>query len=159
MATSGTGIPGGGGSHWLSWLQLLLAGRAFGERPAGAHFVEDILRQLEPGVALTDEAIGTWYASVDAADWGDNLASDRVGIRFLLSRQPGLPRRVQESVPLQRPRRVSHDLGRPKQQPDTLALVFNFSSLLPVAKNLELFREFAISQIKRLRRESSAPPD
>src|SRR5947209_2874421 len=95
-----------GRAEWPAWVAKLLFGGHDGERPPGAHFVQDVLRHFERGMVLQDPAIGQWFANVEAVDYGDDLTSDRIGIRFLLTREPHLAPKELRSEPLFAPQKV-----------------------------------------------------
>ncbi len=156
MAMSDAGIPGGSGSPWLAWFRQLFAGAVLSDRPANRRFVDEILGRLQTGVELDDPAIGKWYATAEAADWGDSRQNDRVGVRFLLSRQPRDTGPIVTSTALQKPQRYDRDLSQPVPTSDNLHLIYNVSSIISISTNIELFKYFSISQIKRLRTNSSA---
>ena len=139
---------------WLAWVRRLLAGFATGEQIG---FVDEILRRLEPGLTLQDPAIGTWYAKAEAADWDPGREADRVAVRFLLDREPQGMNRIEAPTPLLvMPVEVNRVAGEAGARPDSLSLMFNFSSALPVPANLDYFKEFAINELKRLRVDPSA---
>jgi hypothetical protein len=138
---------------WLSWARRLFAGFATGEQIG---FVDAILRQVEPGLMLQDPAIGTWYAKAEAADWEPGREADRVAIQFLLDRKPQRTSRIEAPTPLMMPVEVNRLAGEADARPDSLSLIFNFSSAWPVPANLDYFKEFAINQLKRLRVDGPA---
>lgn len=156
METTGAGIPTGPVDPWVAWFRQWVASVVSAYQAEEAGFVDEILRRLEPGLEIEDPAIGKWYARAEAADWGADRRADHLGVRFSLDRRQGEPSRIESSMPLQQPVSVQRMVGQAGPAPEALTLIFNFSNALPVPANLQLFREFAVSQIKRLRPSSES---
>ena len=151
METSKAEIPGAFRNPGIDRIWQLIAAIASGESRSRTCFVDDILSRLETGIKLDDQEIGTWYATAEAADWCGDPRSDRVGVRFLLSRHPIETQRIEASSSLQKPQKYDSDLKQSEMDAANLAVIFNFTNIVPVTQNIDLFREFAVSQIKRLR--------
>lgn len=135
---------------WLRALRRFLPGGSKND-----DFVSAVLESIKPYLVLDEPQTGRWYATAEAVDYGRESNSNQIGVRFLVSREPRTDHVELSSGSLRRVVRVRRDFGSEQERSENLVLFFNFTGLLPVVKNLERFKEFALAQIRDVQ---TAPP-
>jgi len=120
---------------------------------ARSSFAAQVLQIFKESVPVGDEETGPWFATVEAANWDeDDVDQGQISFRFVVSKEPLEPPQEVRSGSLARPRTVTYDFRDEarSQADDMLTVFFTFTDELPLAQNIELFRDFTTLQIKDL---------
>lgn len=140
---------GGGWEYFLQLLRQVLPGGTGSNDLRGPKFVEAILSRFKDGYKLERDEIGTWFASIQAAEIGDSQQDGALAARFVISREPQPASEVVSDEPLLHTISVTHRFGEPRRNdPGRLFLFFSFTDELPVSRNLKLFEDYTVSCLK-----------
>jgi len=136
--------------HWLKRLRAVFPSDV--TEPQGPEFAKAIRDHFRELYQLEDEEIGdVWYATLQALDQ-PGPQSREIEARFLLSPQRTAASDIDVfAEPVHQPHSVHRDFN--ETQPEAtrrLYYFFTFTDLLPVAENIKLFEESAISRLRNL---------
>lgn len=113
-------------------------------------FVSCIVKHFQEPHPLEDRGIGTWYATLEAADWGsDQDASDEITIRFLVSPDKHqVPDSIKPESLRRKKKSLYRDFDQREERSADFIVIYTFAPPLSVDQNLELFSEFVFAKIK-----------
>jgi hypothetical protein len=112
---------------------------------------DSLLQAFRTGFPITHLVAGKWFATLEAIDCEDNQVAALVRLSRLSPLAPAEPRRGMVALE-ERGRQLFVAPASANHAGNVdLLLVYTFPLLLPLEKNLSLFREFAGNEIGRLR--------
>ena len=114
-------------------------------------FTESLLKTFGPGLPIHVRGAGHWYATLDAIDRGDKQVAALVRLSSHRPTKTQEPRTA--FVAFEERGRTLFDHPKSASLPADLDLLltYSFPIVVSVEENLDLFREFATNELRRLR--------
>jgi hypothetical protein len=136
----------------VGWLLHLV-----GPSPRGlGELTEWLLAAFQRRLPVSDPEAGQWYATLDAIDPADNQVA--AWVRLSRNHPPKVVEVRRGLVDFEEPNQGLYPIPAevPQGEDHDLLLTYSFPILLSNDKNLELFRELAGNELRRLRMEAAS---
>lgn len=140
-----------GWSYWLEKLRQIFPSE--GSDPRGSEFAIAVKDHFKEAYPLKDEVSGeTWYAALQALQLLTESPAE-VEARFILSSDKTEPKSDVFNESVHAPVSIQRDFNEPApQMAPRFFYFFTFTDLVPVAENIKLFEESALSRVQDFKR-------